>query len=84
MSAKGQKRTSRGPWLDHADEQRALHVEKSRALQEAYAAHQVRRSRRIFLRNVARSLMGAKLYEQARRIRNKIEMLFAHLKRIMN
>jgi GT2 family glycosyltransferase len=68
----------------NAAEQHARHVEKSRALQEAYAAHQVRRSRRIFPRDLARSLMGTKLYEQARRIRNKIVMLFAHLKRIMN
>src|SRR5262249_11112055 len=59
-------------------EQHARHVEKSRALQEAYAAHQARRSRRIFPRVVARSLIGTKLYEQARRIRNKIVMLLAH------
>jgi O-antigen biosynthesis protein len=67
------------PKTFNAAEQHSRHVEKSRTLQEAYAAHQVRRSRRIFVRDVARSLMGTKLYEQARRIRNKIVMLFAHL-----
>jgi hypothetical protein len=34
-------------------------------------------------RNVTRSLVGTKLYEQFRRERKKIEMLFAHLKRII-
>jgi transposase len=34
-------------------------------------------------RDVARSLFGTKLYEQSRRERKKIEMLFAHLKRII-
>ena len=64
-----------------AAEQQARHIKKSRALREAYAAHQGRRSRRIFARDVARSLLGTKLYAQARRVRNKIVMLFAHLKR---
>ena len=65
----------------NAVEQQSRHIEKSRALQEAFAAYQVRRSRRVFARGVARSLMGTKLYEQAKRIRNKIVMLFAHWKR---
>jgi hypothetical protein len=34
-------------------------------------------------RDVARSLVGTELYEQSRRERKKIEMLFAHLKRII-
>src|SRR6478672_4112441 len=34
-------------------------------------------------RDVARSLVGTELYERSRRERKKIEMLFAHLKRIM-
>ena len=34
-------------------------------------------------RDVARSLIGTKLYERSRRERKKIEMLFAHLKRII-
>ena len=34
-------------------------------------------------REVARSLVGTKPYEQSRRERKKIEMLFAHLKRII-
>ena len=34
-------------------------------------------------RDVARSLVGTKPYEQSRRERKKIEMLFAHLKRII-
>jgi hypothetical protein len=51
-----------------AVEQHSRHVEKSRALQEAYAAYQARCRRRAFARNVACSLMGKKLYEQARGI----------------
>src|SRR5918995_782088 len=34
-------------------------------------------------RDVARSLVGTELYERSRRQRKKIEMLFAHLKRII-
>ena len=34
-------------------------------------------------RDVARSLVGTELYERSRRERKKIEMLFAHLKRII-
>ena len=34
-------------------------------------------------RDVARSLIGTELYERSRRERKKIEMLFAHLKRII-
>ena len=34
-------------------------------------------------RDVARSLVGTQLYERSRRERKKIEMLFAHLKRII-
>ena len=34
-------------------------------------------------REVARSLVGTELYERSRRERKKIEMLFAHLKRII-
>jgi transposase len=34
-------------------------------------------------RDVARSLVGSELYERSRRERKKIEMLFAHLKRII-
>lgn len=34
-------------------------------------------------RDVARSLVGTELYERSRRERKKIEMLFAHLKRIV-
>jgi Transposase DDE domain len=41
--------------------------------------------RRIFerARDVARSLIGTESYERSRRQRKKIEMLFAHLKRIV-
>ena len=34
-------------------------------------------------RDVARSLVGTQLYERSRRERKEIEMLFAHLKRII-
>jgi hypothetical protein len=34
-------------------------------------------------RDVVRSLVGTELYERSRRERKKIEMLFAHLKRII-
>jgi len=34
-------------------------------------------------RDIARSLIGTELYERSRRERKKIEMLFAHLKRII-
>jgi GT2 family glycosyltransferase len=49
-------------------EQHLSHVKKRQALQRAYAAYQARRSRGIFARKVARSLMGSRLYEKARRI----------------
>ena len=34
-------------------------------------------------RDIARLLIGTELYERSRRERKKIEMLFAHLKRIL-
>jgi GT2 family glycosyltransferase len=51
-----------------AAEQYSRHVEKSRELQKAYAAYRTRRRRRAFARQVARSLMGTKLYERVRRM----------------
>jgi len=51
-----------------AAEQYSRHVEKSRELQQAYAAYRTRRRRRAFARQVACSLMGTKLYERARRM----------------
>jgi GT2 family glycosyltransferase len=51
-----------------AAEQYYRHVEKSRELQQAYAAYRTRRRRRAFARQVACSLMGTKLYERARRM----------------
>jgi hypothetical protein len=46
-------------------------------------ARKVPRSIFEHARDVARSLIGTESYEQSRRQRKKIEMLFAHLKRII-
>ena len=57
------------PKTFNAAEQQSRHVEKSRALQRAYAAYQVR----VFVGKVGRSLMGMKLYEQTRRMLKKLK-----------
>jgi hypothetical protein len=44
----------------------------------------IRRSIHEDARNVARAVAKTRLYKQSRKDRNKVEMLFAHLKRILN
>ena len=46
-------------------------------------ARKIRRSVHEDSRNVARELAGTPQYQQSRRDRKKVEMLFAHLKRIL-
>jgi GT2 family glycosyltransferase len=55
------------PKAFNAAEQHSRHIKKSLELQEAYATYQTRRSR-TFAGKVARSLIGTKLYEPARKI----------------
>jgi hypothetical protein len=60
--------TERSAWPKsfNAAEQHSRHVKKGLELQEAYATYQPRRNR-TFAGKVARSLMGTKLYEPARK-----------------
>jgi Transposase DDE domain len=44
----------------------------------------IRRSLYEAARNVARAIAQTELYSQSRKDRKKVEMLFAHLKRILN
>jgi hypothetical protein len=46
-------------------------------------ARKIPRSRHEHARDFARSLVGTAAFEQSRRERKRVEMLFAHLKRIL-
>ena len=48
-----------------------------------YPSHKISRDIHEHARDVARSLAGTEGFEQSRRERKKIEMRFAHLKRIL-
>jgi hypothetical protein len=83
------RKTSRGVTKDNTIIYRARHVHctpcpmKTRCCPKG-PSRKIHRSVHEDARDLVRSLMTTDAYEQSRRDRKKVEMLFAHLKRILN